>query len=199
MPQQALQSKAEFCLHTLCEMKPSRTVGSKGNRAATDFATLIFESYGYDVDTTDFPCLNFRRGTASLTSGDNTFEVIPSPFSVQCDVTANLAVVETIDELEKKILTLRGFEVMLDSDLAELYGVSTSRAAGLGESAHPARTTSAIARWMMHEREKSERFMMTSCSRVGDCTGTKVGIGCVSIRTPLGVPVIERSRIRMGR
>ncbi|MCJ7618678.1 MAG: Zn-dependent exopeptidase M28, partial [Anaerolineae bacterium] len=105
--------KAQTYLTTLCSVKPNRRVGSRGNRAATEFFAQTIESWGYTIDTTPFPCLDFQSGEPSLSCNDKTFEVHTSPYSLGCDITAELKTVATVEELEKctcygKLLMMKG-------------------------------------------------------------------------------------------
>jgi aminopeptidase YwaD len=105
--------KAETYLTTLCSVKPNRRVGSPGNRAATEFFAQTMESWEYAIDTTPFPCLDFQSGEPSLSCAGKPFEAHTSPYSLECDVTADLKTVATVEELEEcachgKILLLKG-------------------------------------------------------------------------------------------
>jgi aminopeptidase YwaD len=93
--------KAETYLAALCSVEPNRRVGSPGNRAATDFFTQTIQPWGYVIDTTPFPCLDFESGEPSLSCRDASFGVRVSPYSLGCDVTARLAAVSTVEELEE--------------------------------------------------------------------------------------------------
>jgi aminopeptidase YwaD len=106
-------TKAQSYLNTLCNVKPSRRVGSSGNREATDFFAKSIRSHGYEIDTTPFECLDYVRGESLLVHHDKAFEVHISPYSLGCDVLAELISVSTIEELESincegKILLIRG-------------------------------------------------------------------------------------------
>jgi len=105
--------KASRYLNTLCSVKPNRRTGSSGNRKATAFVAKLFRQWGYAVDTAPFSCLDFKPGTAVLSCGKSFFDVLPSHFSLGCDVTAALITVSTVDELKRcecrgKILLVRG-------------------------------------------------------------------------------------------
>ena len=107
-----LQKASEY-LETLCRVKPNRRTGSKGNRDATDFFYETIKPWGYKVNTTPFTCLDFESGLVSLVSNGDSFDVHISPYSLGCDITAELVTVSTILELEKchcagKILLMKG-------------------------------------------------------------------------------------------
>ncbi|UGV41476.1 M28 family peptidase [Methanococcoides orientis] len=105
--------KAKVYLNALCDVKPTRSTGSAGNREATDFFARIVSPYGYAVESESFSCMDFESGESSLRAIDRSFEIYPSPFSLGCDVEAELETVTTVEELEKcncrgKILLMKG-------------------------------------------------------------------------------------------
>lgn len=107
-----LQKASEY-LKVLCRVKPNRRTGSKGNRDATDFFYKTIKPWGYKIDTTPFTCLDFESGEATLVSNGNSFDIHISPYSLGCNVTADLVTVSNILELEKchctgKILLMKG-------------------------------------------------------------------------------------------
>jgi aminopeptidase YwaD len=106
-------SRARLYLETLCGVKPNRRTGSAGNREATDFFADTVRPYGYEIDATPFECLDYIAGRPELTHGEETFQVHVSPYSLGCDVLAELVTVSTPEELEStscegKILLMRG-------------------------------------------------------------------------------------------
>ena len=108
-----LSKKAETYLQRLCLEIPHRRVGSKGNRAATAFFAQTVASFGFEVECSEFNCLDWTHGEAKLVSDSESFEAFISPYSLGCRLTAPLAVVSTVDELEMveavgKVLLLRG-------------------------------------------------------------------------------------------
>ncbi|MGA9140555.1 MAG: hypothetical protein WBZ29_10040 [Methanocella sp.] len=106
-------ANARSYLETLCSIKPGRCLGSSGNLTATDFFAKAVKSWGYKVDTTPFPCLDFEGSGALLTCDGRSYEVFASPFTTGCDLTDGLVVVSTVAELQKcrckgKILLMKG-------------------------------------------------------------------------------------------
>jgi aminopeptidase YwaD len=105
--------KSKTYLETLCSVKPNRRLGSSGNRAATDFFSEKMKSWGYLVDTSPFRCLDYESREPSLTHRNLPFDVKLSPYSLGCDVEAELVIASTVEELEKcdchnRILLLKG-------------------------------------------------------------------------------------------
>jgi aminopeptidase YwaD len=113
MTETGLASKARAYLETLCSVRPNRRTGSAGNRAATAFFADTVRPFGYEIDTTPFDCLDWVCRSVELAAGGRSFELQASPYTLGCDVAAELAVVTTVDELEGaafagKVLLLRG-------------------------------------------------------------------------------------------
>ena len=100
MDHKAYSEKAFTYLATLCSVKPNRRTGSPGNREATDFFASVVGNLGYQLDTTPFPCPDYVSGTSNLISGDDPYEVYISPYSMGCDITARLVVVESVEALK---------------------------------------------------------------------------------------------------
>ena len=108
-----LSEKAETYLRGLCLEIPSRRVGSKGNQAATDFFASIVASFGFETESPEFDCIDWKGEGTSLTVSDAVFEAFTSPYSLGCQVSAPLIVASTVEELEAakvsdKIALLRG-------------------------------------------------------------------------------------------
>jgi len=106
-------ARAESYLNALCNVKPNRRTGSAGNQEATAFLANALRSYGYKIDAAPFECLDYARGEARLARADDAFGIYISPYSLGCDVSAELVVVSTIEELERancegRLLLLRG-------------------------------------------------------------------------------------------
>jgi aminopeptidase YwaD len=103
----------ESRLAALCAQDGGRSVGSAGNRAATDAAAAALEAAGFSVECRPFPCLAWTDGGASLHVGDEPCPVLVSPFSPECCATAPLTCAASLEELASldaagTILLLRG-------------------------------------------------------------------------------------------
>jgi len=108
-----LIEKAESYLGNLCLDIPCRRVGSAGNRAATDLFAKIVASCGYETHSPEFNCMDWSQEGADLYVDGDAFEVIPSPYSLGCNVRAPLSIISSDEELEaatvsNQILLLRG-------------------------------------------------------------------------------------------
>lgn len=106
----------ELCsgyLKTLCVDVDERCVGSEGNREATTFFNEELISFGWKTETPEFEAMDWNDGGATLSSGGKNFIVNVSPYSLGCEVEAELVSATTISELQKlyftdKILFLHG-------------------------------------------------------------------------------------------
>jgi aminopeptidase YwaD len=104
---------AETHIHTLCVEIPTRQVGSTGNQAATQYFANVMAKNGFKVESQPFDCIDMRLGEIELTADDQTFQASISPYSLGCDLRAELVKAATIEELEEldiknKLLLLYG-------------------------------------------------------------------------------------------
>jgi len=100
-------------LEKLCQDIQQRPVGSDGNRQATTFFQEVVLDFGWDVESTPFPAMDWQDGGADLRVGGKKFRVFPSPYSKGCSLETNLVAVGSVKELEKvdaagKLLLLYG-------------------------------------------------------------------------------------------
>jgi aminopeptidase YwaD len=94
-------TKASRYLDKICSAKPNRRTGSPGNRDAADYFENKVRQLGYAVDNKPFKCMDYRKGRVLLSFKKNVFDVYTSPYSLGCDIRAELATVSTLEELEK--------------------------------------------------------------------------------------------------
>jgi len=104
-------------LQKLCLEIPNRCVGSPGNRMATDFFAGVVSEYGFQIEMPEFDCLDWSHGESWLKVGDETFETMISPYSLPCQVSARLAAVSSVEELEASEIT--GQVVLLMGDITQ--------------------------------------------------------------------------------
>jgi aminopeptidase YwaD len=107
-----VQRSSEY-LQMLCVQIADRSVGSEGNRAATQYFKNIASSLGWDTEAQEFEANDWIGGGASLTIDAESFRVFVSPFSLGCNTEGRLICVSSLDELEVadicgKILLLHG-------------------------------------------------------------------------------------------
>lgn len=112
-----LSKKAQEYLHRLCVEIPHRAVGSDGNRAATLLFTSVMASFGYEVESTPFGCIDWAEKGARLVAGEETFVVHPSPYSLGCRIRAPLSVVSRVEELESA--SIEGNVLLLYGDITK--------------------------------------------------------------------------------
>lgn len=112
-----LLEKARSYLRIFCLEVPSRRVGSPGNRKVTDFFARVAASFGFDVETTAFDCLDWREQGAELMANDLPFEVLVSPYAPRCNLRASLQVISSLAELETAHVS--GHILLLHGELAK--------------------------------------------------------------------------------
>jgi aminopeptidase YwaD len=95
-----LVSKAAGYVAALCGVVPDRHVGSAGNAAAVDLFERVVSSFGFDVESTTFDCLEWEPGESWVEAGAARVPLHVGPYSLPCDATAPLAAVSTVEELE---------------------------------------------------------------------------------------------------
>ena len=108
-----LELLANKYLDILCYKIEDRSVGSEGNRQATDFFVQELSENGWDIIKQEFDCIDWVENGAKLTTEDTKFEVFASPYSLGIETTAKLIAVSTIQELstsdaKNKILLMHG-------------------------------------------------------------------------------------------
>ena len=113
MEQSSLIQNTRSYLDTLCRSIPTRRLGTQGNRDATTFFKETLTRFGFQSKTEPFECIDMRLGKIDLFAHGQDFEAFIGPFSLGCDVHADLVCAGTLDELEYlqtegKILLLHG-------------------------------------------------------------------------------------------
>lgn len=113
METQQLYKKCISHLRKLCVEIPERCVGSEGNRTATRFFKKEISSFNWDTEVQEFDAIDWENGGAMLHSDDVSFEVFVSPYSLGCEVEAQLVNASCVEELMQlemngKVLFLHG-------------------------------------------------------------------------------------------
>jgi aminopeptidase YwaD len=108
-----LITKSKSYLHTLCRDIKDRSVGNIGNNEATSFFNETMQSLGWDTEMPEFEAMDWKDEGALLKIGDEKFQVIHSPYSLGCNIQAQLVSAETIEELSNldarnKVILLHG-------------------------------------------------------------------------------------------
>ena len=113
MTKNELILKAGIYLDHLCNRISNRSVGSEGNRQATDyFRELLIES-GWEASMDEFDAIDWEDGGATLSCDGKVFMVVVSPYSNGFEGEALLVAAGSAGELENldstgKILLLHG-------------------------------------------------------------------------------------------
>jgi aminopeptidase YwaD len=113
LPSNSLLLQTKTYLHKLCLEIPTRRVGTKGNRTATDFFASIVSSFGFKTETPSFDCIDWTNEGAHLSVVGIPFEAHVGPYSLGCHVIAPFVIASTVEELtaadvSNKIILLRG-------------------------------------------------------------------------------------------
>ena len=117
METEKLHQKSVSYLKTLCEDIKERSVGSSGNRQATDFFEREISSFGWTSVTSKLNVVDWDDGGATLQADDISFEVLVSPYSLGCTVREKLTSISSIEELERADIS--GKIVLLYGEIAK--------------------------------------------------------------------------------
>ncbi|MBD3344631.1 MAG: M28 family peptidase [Chitinivibrionales bacterium] len=103
-------------LFHLCTITAPRPVGSKCNQEAGEYIETILLQSSFNVSRQTFNCLDWISEGAELVIDGLSFEVQPSPYSLGCEISAELIVVSTVEELENS--NIEGKLLLLMGDIA---------------------------------------------------------------------------------
>jgi aminopeptidase YwaD len=117
METEKLIPKSYTYLQKLCKEIPDRSVGSEGNRIATNFFENTISSLGWNTETQEFEAIDWKDGGAILQAGGVNFEVFVSPYSLGCETEETLICVSSIEELEQT--DIKGKIVLLHGEIAK--------------------------------------------------------------------------------
>lgn len=112
-----LVEKCSSHLNKLCNEIGERPVGSEGNRLATSFFEQEVSSLGWETESDQFNAVDWEENGASLIAGGKKFEVNASPYSLGCELRAELTSASTVEELEK--LDASGKVILLHGEIAK--------------------------------------------------------------------------------
>jgi aminopeptidase YwaD len=107
------REKAESYLNELCLNIGNRSVGSNGNRQATDFFEKEISSSGWEITKNELNAMDWENGGAAIRIEGKNYEALVSPYSMGCNVEAQLVCIASTAELEEtdtdgKIVLLHG-------------------------------------------------------------------------------------------
>ncbi len=117
METEKLYQKSVSYLKTLCEDIKDRSVGSAGNRQATDFFNKEISSFGWNSETSELNVVDWEDGGATLQAEDICFKVSVSPYSLGCNVKEELTSISNIEEFERA--DIKGKIVLLYGEIAK--------------------------------------------------------------------------------
>lgn len=94
-----LNKKAQKYLDYLCRKIPTRVVGSDGNRKATKWFAEHVETFGFQVETPEFDCMDWTENSARLFVDGREFNPVPSPYTLGFQGNGELCVVRSVSDL----------------------------------------------------------------------------------------------------
>lgn len=99
--------QAETYIRFLSEEISNRRVGSPGNQTATKFLSDKMHGFGFALDRTPFNCIDWRSDGVQLSAGVDVYEAFASPYSLGCNIQAQLRICSTLEELRRVDLSGR--------------------------------------------------------------------------------------------
>ncbi len=105
MDKARLTKEVQRHMEVLCSEITDRSVGSEGNRMASDYVKKNFQKSGWKIEDTELRVIDWETEGATLTCDGQSFEVFSSHYSLGCEVEAELLVIETLEELEHADIT----------------------------------------------------------------------------------------------
>lgn len=108
--------QAQDYLDFLCVQAGNRAVGTEGNRKATAFFRDAVRDAGWDTFSTRFEAMDWEPGNTVLEVNGSTFTALPGPYSIGCEVEAQLVCAESYSGLEA--MDLGGKVLLLYGDIA---------------------------------------------------------------------------------
>lgn len=101
MERKALIEKIKAHVHVLCSEIGERRVGSEENRKATAYAKRVLEESGWKTESTELSVMDWSTDGATLTCGEQSFEVFSSEYSLGCSVQGECIAIRTVEQLEQ--------------------------------------------------------------------------------------------------
>ena len=83
----------------------ARPTGSAANHKAANYIKQTFIRNDFQVELQPFNCMDWEHGKTSLTVGGAEFPIVASPYSLPCDVQADVKVIENLSQLEQADLS----------------------------------------------------------------------------------------------
>jgi len=103
-------------LDALCVAITDRTLGSEGNRAATEYTGAQFARLGHAVQMPSFDVMSWQEKGARIRVGDSAFDVHSSPYAPGFEGQAELVAASSLEQLEA--LDAEGKIILLHGDIA---------------------------------------------------------------------------------
>ncbi|MDH5422748.1 MAG: M28 family peptidase, partial [Acidimicrobiia bacterium] len=112
-PRESISDRVREDLEVLCSAVPDRRPGSAGNHEAVEYVADRLAEAGCTVRFQEFPCLDWETQGGTLSVGDRTIELTPSPYGIGVKAAGPIRVVREVaelgrDDLDGSILVLTG-------------------------------------------------------------------------------------------
>ena len=91
-------------IEQLCSVPVDRRPGSRGNDMAVRFVAHRLADAGLDVWVPEFPCLDWVGQGATITLGDMSLPITPSPYGLGVDAEGPVRIVERPADLDREDL-----------------------------------------------------------------------------------------------
>lgn len=114
-----MEPLVQYCaanLQILCNEITDRSVGSEGNRIATQYFKNQVQSMGWSTETQEFDAIDWIDGGASLHHAGDSFQVFASPYSPGCEAEGQLVGISSVEQLEG--VSIRGKLLLLHGEIA---------------------------------------------------------------------------------
>ena len=100
-----LLKKIQHHIHKLSVDIGERPTGSAANLRAEDYIKQVFLRNNFQVELQTFDCIDWENNETTLSIGTTKFCVEPSPYSLPCDVQADIEIIKNILQLKNSDLS----------------------------------------------------------------------------------------------
>ena len=100
-----LLKQIDHHIHELAVNIGERPTGSAANRSAENYIRQVFVRNNIQVELQTFDCIDWQKDETTLSVGATEVYVEPSPYSLPCDVQADIEIIKNISQLENADLS----------------------------------------------------------------------------------------------
>ncbi|MCP4049785.1 MAG: Zn-dependent exopeptidase M28 [bacterium] len=102
MDKKNIYEKSQYYLQRLCSEIPNRSVASEGNIRAVNFFEKEIISFGWEVKRQFFEAVDWKDEGSCLRVNGRDFQIFTGPYSLGCDVEAQIVSIADIKDLQQK-------------------------------------------------------------------------------------------------